>query len=169
MPEPALQASPGGSQALLPTSLQHCLIHISPSSNGPPHSLLQHSFAIVASGPLLILLSPPEFLPCFSQLTPVVPFFQGTVQVPIPDSEDLISFSLPLRFLSQPAGGDAGDHQDPDSSPALQEPPFPVAPRPAFPTSEPASTQLLSWSGQEAIAAKVPEAAVAATCKEKLS
>lgn len=47
--------------------------------------------------------------------------------------------------------------------------PAPMVPRPALHTSEPASTQLLSESGQEAIVAEVPEAVVAATCRRKLS
>lgn len=57
---------------------------------------------------------------------------------------------------------------EPQSIPALQESHFRVVPRPVFPTSEPASTQLLSESGQKAIVAEVPEAAAAATCREKL-
>ena len=122
-----------------------------------------------------MLVSPPEFLPCYSQLTPTILFFQATVQVPTPDSWGPIVFSLPLEFLSQPAGGDTCDHQeegrgtDPKSSPARPEPPFHMVPRPALPTSEPASTQLLSESGQEAITAEVPAAAEAATCRERLS
>jgi hypothetical protein len=55
--------------------------------------------------------------------------------------------------------------------PALQDlPPYThhVVPRPVLPTSEPASTQLLSESGQEAIVTEVPEASEAATCREKL-
>lgn len=122
-----------------------------------------------------MLVSPPEFLLCFSELTPTIPFFQVTVQVPTPDSWGLIVFSVPLEFLSQPTGGDTCHHQeqgrgtDPGSSPAQPEPPFHMVPRPALPTSEPASTQLLSESGQEAITAEVPAAAEAATCRERLS
>lgn len=157
-----------------PTSLQHCLAHVSTSSIRPPQSP-QHSSSTAASAPLLMLFSPPEFLPCFSQLTPTIPFFQATVQLPTPDSWGLIVFSLPLEFLSEPAGGDRCDNQeqgrgtDPKSSPAWPETLFHMVPRPALPTSEPASTQLLSEYGQEAITVEVPTAAEAATCRERLS
>lgn len=68
-----------------PTSLQHRLTHVSTSSNGPPWSpptRLSHCCLRTFAHAGL----PPEYLPCFSQLTPAISFFQGMVQVPTPDS-----------------------------------------------------------------------------------
>ena len=80
---------------------------------------------------------------------------------------------LTLESLSQVAGGAVDDHQDqgrdrPRKQPSPAGIPLHEVPRPAFPTSEPASIQRLSESGQEAIVAEVLEAAGAATCREKL-
>lgn len=95
----------------------------------------------------------------------------GMVQVLIPDSWGLISFpchqssSHRQQEVVQVTIRTKGQTQKAAQS---CRKPLHAVPRPAFPTSEPASTQLLSESGQEAIVAEVLEAAGAATCREKL-
>lgn len=146
-------------------------------THGCPTVSPSMAFPTIASGPLFTLVSPFEIPPYLSQLTELVPSFIAWSKCQhlspgarSPSSCYWSSSNSQQEVMQVTIRTKEKDPPRKKPSTAETPPkPAPMVPRPALHTSEPASTQLLSESGQEAIVAEVPEAAVAATCRRKLS